>query len=65
MKINHIVYDDEKYYEPLVGYNYGKFDYNQFSGFFVNKYKNIFDNKKIKLEISCFVDLKKLDILFL
>lgn len=53
----HIEYNDNIYYEPLVHYSYGVFDYDEINGyFFVHlNYKLLPENKFLKIQY------KKLD----
>jgi hypothetical protein len=60
-----VVYNEEKYYNPLVGYSYGNRNLSNSSGFFMEEFNNFFENKKIKLDISCFLSKKKIDMVFL
>lgn len=57
MENEHVEYDDNQYYEPLIHYNYGKFNYDDISGFFIEEFIliNLTEIKKIEF------DIKKLD----
>ncbi len=64
MKHIHLPYDDNCHYNPLSGYAFGEFKYHSDGEHFLDKYHDLFGSTKIKLDISCAIDLKKFNILF-
>ncbi len=52
MENKHVEYDDSQYYEPLVYYNYGEFNYDDISGFFIEDLTFKFSVKFQKLKIN-------------
>ena len=60
----HLPYDDECCYNSLSGYTFGEFKYHFDDNHFLEKYYELFSTTKIKLDISCAIDLKKFNIVF-